>query len=633
MFYSNDILQNPEYGVSTLWRVGTVGASKVTRKAMQEVDVQKACKAILQPAAPLALRIQGNLLYGLTRIFEQQCSLVLGDAERTQAEMQLFYQKIGRSATDSAAGKVRRENILLPDDPNFILDPIIPAFDFDSGGNMVYDPAQSSSRKDFSQLSLAANQSISSGLAASMMELNISQSDESNFRLTTPLKLNSSARKNTLNERTALVEEVHDLDGLGDVMFDIDAEGNITGIADPFEEPQLPELPAPLGQHIGDEMMIDQDQLLFLDEDGQRRFAANNDDILMLDGEPFPRVHDAQQQHQLTPADRLSAAQQVETAATAKRRASRGRNFLDSRTLISNEQRKLIWDEYLDRSAKEREKSRAINAEQARANAYSLILEQGINGIGQGDLDMDINLIFDDDNIMPPEMGMEEQSALEDHMSSSLMPWNRTPSAHRPSSVVGFGSKQRGGGSRQVTASPKGSIQSIERQSDIAFDRHRESGVNFAPGQTMDSSFEGLDVGADINRQEVDDSQLIRKTLDSAGNDFLHYATEQAKETGLVMDRDPKESRMWIEFKELARPGQDNKEVAAQAFYHVLALATKSLITVDQEMENNQPYGTIRLGIEVDEDEMDSEASEEADDAEGRAQDEETAAVGDQQEL
>jgi hypothetical protein len=47
--------------------VATLGAKsvlkKVTRKAILDVNVPKACKTIQDPSAPMALRLQGNLLY------------------------------------------------------------------------------------------------------------------------------------------------------------------------------------------------------------------------------------------------------------------------------------------------------------------------------------------------------------------------------------------------------------------------------------------------------------------------------------------------------------------------------------------------------------------------------------------
>jgi hypothetical protein len=51
--------------------VATLGAKsvlkKVTRKAILDVNVPKACKTIQDPSAPMALRLQGNLLYASLR--------------------------------------------------------------------------------------------------------------------------------------------------------------------------------------------------------------------------------------------------------------------------------------------------------------------------------------------------------------------------------------------------------------------------------------------------------------------------------------------------------------------------------------------------------------------------------------
>lgn len=46
--------------VATLGSKST--ASKVNRKAILDVDVPKACGMIIHPEAPMALRLQGNLL-------------------------------------------------------------------------------------------------------------------------------------------------------------------------------------------------------------------------------------------------------------------------------------------------------------------------------------------------------------------------------------------------------------------------------------------------------------------------------------------------------------------------------------------------------------------------------------------
>lgn len=80
---NSKVLTNRKYGVATVWYVSSIAHSgpfqfilcrlvatlgsksslkRITRKQMLDVDVAKACKTIVDPAAPMALRLQGNLL-------------------------------------------------------------------------------------------------------------------------------------------------------------------------------------------------------------------------------------------------------------------------------------------------------------------------------------------------------------------------------------------------------------------------------------------------------------------------------------------------------------------------------------------------------------------------------------------
>lgn len=87
--------------------VGKASNRKVTRKAIQEVDVPRACEKIIDPGAPLALRLQGNLLYGVSRVFSHQCNYVLSDAEKTQTDMMTFFRVLKTSDVDPQAGKAK----------------------------------------------------------------------------------------------------------------------------------------------------------------------------------------------------------------------------------------------------------------------------------------------------------------------------------------------------------------------------------------------------------------------------------------------------------------------------------------------------------------------------------------------
>jgi hypothetical protein len=82
MFYSHEILTSRKYGVATIWSVdstpslprltssrlvATLGQAstlkKVGKKAIQDVNVPKACGMVISPQTPMALRLQSHLLY------------------------------------------------------------------------------------------------------------------------------------------------------------------------------------------------------------------------------------------------------------------------------------------------------------------------------------------------------------------------------------------------------------------------------------------------------------------------------------------------------------------------------------------------------------------------------------------
>jgi meiotic recombination protein REC8 len=93
--------------------VATIGArsssGRISRKTIQEVDVRKAVGKIMNPEAPLALRLQGNLLYGVSRVYSEKCTYVLDDAERVRTAMKTFARLIraAEAVTDPKAGKAR----------------------------------------------------------------------------------------------------------------------------------------------------------------------------------------------------------------------------------------------------------------------------------------------------------------------------------------------------------------------------------------------------------------------------------------------------------------------------------------------------------------------------------------------
>ena len=91
--------------------VATLGAKsntkKLTRKAILDVDVRKACETIMEPEVPMALRLQSNLLYGVSRVYSQQCGYVLADTQVAQNNMRALLKVARNNDLDPEVGKAR----------------------------------------------------------------------------------------------------------------------------------------------------------------------------------------------------------------------------------------------------------------------------------------------------------------------------------------------------------------------------------------------------------------------------------------------------------------------------------------------------------------------------------------------
>lgn len=91
--------------------VATLGSrsnlKKVTRKAILDVDVQKACETIVTPEAPMALRLQSNLLYGVARVYSQQCGYMLTDVQAARNAMRALVKTVRANGIDEEGHKGR----------------------------------------------------------------------------------------------------------------------------------------------------------------------------------------------------------------------------------------------------------------------------------------------------------------------------------------------------------------------------------------------------------------------------------------------------------------------------------------------------------------------------------------------
>ncbi|KAK4192510.1 hypothetical protein QBC35DRAFT_551505 [Podospora australis] len=722
MFYSHEILTSRRYGVATVWLVSTVGIKsgvrKISRKAIEEVNVVKACDTILQPGAPIALRLQGSLLYGVSRVYSQQCQYVLSDAERVQAHMRAFYDTFNgdQNALDPKPGKSRRSDLMLQDDPDFVPNFNIPVFHFDDEGNLIAAVESQASRKTSSQLSPLHPHDSHLGRSISLrgdLDLSNSFSGENNSLLEDPFGMDlMEFGKDGLGQPFG-DDQVND-----DWHIEIDAEGNVVPIVD---EPELPQLPRPESEQAVDPVHSDQ-PVPFVDDD--RKFSmGGTDPIFPIDPIVPAQEEEIQPQQEeqepepeaIANADVYDEAQAEARPRPQRRQRRRAALAADDRTQVPGQEIRSWAANYVEHVAQP-PRRRTTTATEARRNAFLLTFGRGIGDLGalitdpnlshplmhyfageglqarllgiaitdrgsDGEvstprgrrrtsseaLDLDeeetgrrvrrrISGNEDDVNeqsahiglqqqppsdaatrLLPPsdaaiETGREAGSALPDIHSD--VPWNRASSQILSSAVKAPGSSKPG--SRQVSASPLAgrnrgsgllhSDQAIERFSDQptfgsdGFGPLYSQGSipSYDPAGPMELDLPGLPglpgTGAAAAFQQ-DTSQGMRDALDREGRNFFKFIQMTAKDRGYPSENDVNQERQWVDFDDLFEPEDRKRAVIAQAFHHVLCLATKNVIKVKQDGQNGfKPFGTIRMGVELTDEVLQDDNDDDQDD-------------------
>jgi meiotic recombination protein REC8 len=61
----------------------------------------------MEPEVPMALRLQSNLLYGVSRVYDQQCGYILIDAQKAQDVLRCLLRATRDNAIDLNAGNAR----------------------------------------------------------------------------------------------------------------------------------------------------------------------------------------------------------------------------------------------------------------------------------------------------------------------------------------------------------------------------------------------------------------------------------------------------------------------------------------------------------------------------------------------
>jgi meiotic recombination protein REC8 len=249
--------------------------------------------------------------------------------------------------------------------------------------------------------------------------------------------------------------------------------------------------------------------------------------------------------------------------------------------------------------------------------------------IGRGSFDD--GMMMDDlqEPSMDVEKGRDASSALADYPSSALMPWNVSASARSLSIQRGASASLPGRlpssiGRRITEASPL-----VGRGSNVPGELGQFSmGLDDDDGMVMygrsdnddtmdddavlrragsqglaasESQFELFGPAAQVDTQTAGSSQWVREALDREGENFFEYVknTIEERQGDELGGGDDDEGEEYVTFEELFPPTQNSKIVAAQAFYHVLTLATRGRVWVEQDLDERvlEPWGEIRIVV------------------------------------
>ncbi|KAF2499653.1 hypothetical protein BU16DRAFT_503911 [Lophium mytilinum] len=696
MFYSHEVLTSRKYGVATVWLMATLGSKsslkKVNRKAILSVDVAKACHTISAPEAPMALRLQSNLLYGVSRVFLQQCGYVLTDAQNAQNAMKAMFKMVKDLELDPEAGRARPDQLVLEDDPFFLPDFMLPPPDLglprlnlggptgESQGSLLFTP--------YGSQDLSGSLGIGGPVGGLVIPSSRSASggfDDGGYFVEGDDGRGASQQLDQLDEPLFEADFAFDADGnIMDLTPTKTVGEKYTGITKPA-----------IGSDTGASARVRQEH-----QEGQRignelggeamdfDMPILGDDFNMLpEGEAFPPGGG----NGMSSSQAGDPGSSSTAAASMRRTKSRGPRIIPLDEMMELHNADLIgWNnQYLQNMAEAtRHKLNHKAALQGKKNAEYWIWGSGIGNIGQrlggapspldifyGDPlfeavtgmtresmagqkrdrdsgideetesqarrvrprsdddelnrgDMDEGIMFMGDDIDVPrddvEMPRDAPSALDEAQLLSAMPWNitasiRGSSAMRgsslararllqsgvPTSIGGPGSIGMLRGNRMVSASPlhgRGqpggldALRSLEGEDDYGFLGGDDFGDASSPGGKGLTSPGGLaGVESQVNQKVLD-------AVDSEGVNFLAFVEDGIQEKRARLQEHLADEELQsdaaadtdeVTFEELLPPKENWRVTAAKALMHTLALASKGLLEVRQEVA----FGEIGLKV------------------------------------
>lgn len=104
MFYSQVILSK-KGPLGKVWQAAHWGDKKLSRPAIFATNLEETVDAIVDPAAPLALRVSSHLLWGVVRIYSRKVEYLLDDCHQAVTKVNSV-QKTSSSTNASSRAKI-----------------------------------------------------------------------------------------------------------------------------------------------------------------------------------------------------------------------------------------------------------------------------------------------------------------------------------------------------------------------------------------------------------------------------------------------------------------------------------------------------------------------------------------------
>ncbi|KAJ5612242.1 hypothetical protein N7510_005436 [Penicillium lagena] len=666
MFYSHEILTSPEHGVATIWQVpeslsphrpysrekltmpckhrlvATLGSRSITRrvnrKAILDVNVPQACRVIINPEAPMALRLQGSLLYGVSRVYNQQCGFTLLEVQGMHDRMESLVRSIPGSGLDPSAGKAKPGQLIVPHDPAFLPETGLPGLDIDFS---VFDKMveESFSQKSTGWLSKSpmASQMLSSETESIQIELASDDVLRDIGMMSVQSDINSPIQKRSVGGKMHGSHVGDEEQGiLLQPDFEFDEDGNIVELSPSRLSPR-------------------RSRSIFELEENVRTEAGHEDGHKLQSENKIEGIEKEADWMELDNQNPIENNGQLEAQETRARQARRETKHIaaDNNTTIRNADL-ARWNEQYGFNMARAWKQKQLNKipTLAKKNAAFWVFGKGIGSVGvglgvsheshplkcySGDELYDIVCVAfrqngrkrahspDGDELgsMPRRMCVHDDSRPDTEQSmrdvetgrqgpgsldddhSSQMPWNITASVQSSQRGRGLGSElsSRGYGESR-TSRPRSRLMSASPLAGRSYLDGRELLSNLSPpGYEVDdldiTQYLESELAADreslsmISARHQSEVLRVQSTLDRESLNFLDFIKSKVESQVGPNWRGSGEKPSQIAFSTILPPVKTSRAVATQGLMNALTLATKGALALSQDPYDDESSASI----------------------------------------